>query len=233
VLMILANGVFASYAWLVTPVLTIMAAATILFGNLAALTQHNVKRLIGLSGVSHAGFLLMGVVAMPLVPMAAGAVYFYLFAYLIASFAVFGVMTHLAGTNDADQELDHYIGLAKERPFLATALAVGLGSLAGIPPLAGFMGKFFIFIAAFKAGLYGLLAVAVIGVVVSIYYYFGWIKAAFFETGSPALSAEGAPVRPARAPIGFVAGLTLGVLALSSLVLGFYQGPLGQFLSFR
>ncbi|MSU24312.1 MAG: NADH-quinone oxidoreductase subunit N, partial [Opitutus sp.] len=99
VLLVLARDVFASYAWLVTPVLTLMAAATILFGNLAALTQHNVKRLIGLSGVSHAGFLLLGVVAARTVPMAAGAVYFYLFAYLIASFAVFGVMTHLAGAD--------------------------------------------------------------------------------------------------------------------------------------
>ena len=195
VLLILASKVFASYGWLVTPVLTAMAAATILFGNIAALTQHNVKRLIGLSGVSHAGFLLLGVVAAPVSPLAMGAVYFYLFAYLIASFAVFGVMTHVAGANDADQELDHYAGLAKERPFLATVLAVGLGSLAGIPPLAGFMGKLFIFIAAYKAGLYGLLAVAIIGVVVSIYYYFGWIRAAFFESLSPA-DGKGVSPRP-------------------------------------
>jgi NADH-quinone oxidoreductase subunit N len=92
-----ANGAFAAYDWLTVPALTAMAAATILFGNIAALTQHNVKRLIGLSGVSHAGFLLLGVVAARQSTLATGAVYFYLFAYLIASFAVFGVMTHLAG----------------------------------------------------------------------------------------------------------------------------------------
>lgn len=231
VLLILANQVFVSYGWLVTPVLSAMAAATILFGNIAALTQHNVKRLIGLSGVSHAGFLLLGVVAAPLSPMAAGAVFFYLFAYLIASFAVFGVMAHVAGPDDADQELDHYVGLARERPFLAAVLAVGLGSLAGIPPLAGFMGKFFIFIAAFKAGLYGLLAVAVVGVVISIYYYFGWIRAAFFEETLPP-AEQTAPVR-VHAPIGITAGIALGVLALGSLALGFYQGPLGQWLAQR
>lgn len=228
VLLILANQVFVSYGWLVTPVLSAMAAATILFGNIAALTQHNVKRLIGLSGVSHAGFLLLGVVAAPLVPMATGAVFFYLFAYLIASFAVFGVMAHVAGANDADQELDHYAGLARERPFLATVLAVGLGSLAGIPPLAGFMGKFFIFVAAFKAGLYGLLAVAIVGVVISIYYYFGWIRAAFFEEVLPPADKT-APGR-VHAPIGVTAGIALGGLALGSIALGFYQGPLGQWL---
>lgn len=225
------DGAFAAYSWLTTPVLTAMAAATIIFGNIAALTQHNVKRLIGLSGVSHAGFLLLGVIAASQgVDRAIGSIYFYLFAYLIASFAVFGVMTHLAGTNDADQELDHYTGLAKENPFLAAVLAVGLGSLAGIPPLAGFMGKLFVFMAAFEGGARALLAIAALGVVVSIYYYFGWIKAAFFETWTPALN-DTSPARPARSTIGWFTAGTLAVLALGSVVLGFYQGPLGQWLS--
>jgi len=230
VLLSLSLTVFASYGWLLMPVLTLFAGATLLFGNIAALTQHNVKRLIGLSGVSHAGFLLLGVAAASRAPMAVGSIYFYLFAYLLASFAVFGVMTHLAGANDTDQELDHYAGLAKANPFLALVLAVGLGSLAGIPPLVGFMGKLFIFISAFQAGLYGLIAVAVIGVVISIYYYFGWIKAAFFETW--ATSPE-APAKPARTPVDLVTGIALGALALSTVVLGFYQGPLGAWLTPR
>ncbi|MEY4488841.1 MAG: hypothetical protein RIQ79_1349 [Verrucomicrobiota bacterium] len=232
-LLILAR-VFASYSHLVISVLSIMAAATIIFGNFAALTQHNVKRLIGLSGVSHAGYLMLGVIA-ALTPgigsQAVGAVFFYLFAYLLASFAVFGVMTHLAGSNDSDQELDHYQDLAKTHPFLAGVLAVGLGSLAGIPPLAGFMGKLFIFIAAFKAGLYGLLAVAVVGVVVSIYYYFGWIKAAFFPHWRPALPVGTvADARPVRSAVSLPFGILLGSLAAASIILGFYQGNLGAWL---
>jgi NADH-quinone oxidoreductase subunit N len=163
--------------------------------------------------------------------MGFGAIYFYLFAYLLASFAVFGVMVHVAGSNDADQELSHYAGLAKERPFLALVLAIGLGSLAGIPPLAGFMGKFFIFLAAFKSGHYGLLAVAVAGVVISIYYYFSWIRAAFFETWT-APSAD-VSARPAGSPVGLTAGVILGLLAACTVLLGFYQGPFGQWLSVR
>ncbi len=231
ILLPLATTVFASYAWLVTPVLTAIAAATILFGNIAALTQHNVKRLLGLSGVSHAGFLLLGVVAATTAPAAVGAILFYLFAYLLASFVVFGVMVHLAGPDDTNQELDHYTGLAKENPFLATVLAVALGSLAGIPPLAGFMGKFFIFVAAFKTELYGLLAIAIVGVVISIYYYFGWIKAAFFETWTPSDGAVNP--RPARTPVGFAAGVSLATLALCTIVFGLYQGPLGAWLLAR
>ncbi len=232
-LMILA-GVFSSYSGLVITVLSIMAGATILFGNFAALTQHNVKRLIGLSGVSHAGYLMLGVIA-ALTPgvgsQAIGAVFFYLAAYLLASFAVFGVMTHLAGSNDSDQELDHYQDLVKTHPFLAGVLAIGLGSLAGIPPLAGFMGKLFIFMVAFKAELYWLLAIAVVGVVVSIYYYFGWIKAAFFAHWRPPLPADSvADARPVRAAVSLPFGVLLGTLATASIVLGFYQGPLGAWL---
>ncbi len=235
VLLILTQRVFGpSYYSLTIPVLSAMAIATILFGNLAALTQHNVKRLIGLSGVSHAGYLLIAVIAantQPFTqPLAVGAVYFYLFAYLLASFAVFGVMTHVAGANDSDQDLDHYTGLAKSHPFLGAVLAIGLGSLAGIPPLAGFMGKLFIFIAAFKAGLYTLLAVAIFGVVVSIYYYFGWIKAAYFETWTAPLLEGETDTRPARTPVSLTAGVTLASLAAATIVLGFYQGSFGEWL---
>lgn len=233
VLLILVTKAFAPYASLTVPVLSVLAATTIIFGNIAALTQHNVKRLIGLSGVSHAGFLLLGVVAAVSTPLALSAIYFYLAAYLLATFAVFGVMTHLAGANDADQELEHYAGLGKEHPFLATVLAIGLGSLAGIPPLAGFMGKLLVFIAAFKAGLYPLLALAIVGVVISIYYYFGWIRAAFFADGNSALAAGESDRRPARTPVAWPAGLALGLLAALTVLLGFYQGCFGDWLLTR
>lgn len=220
VLMVLVQ-VFAPYRSVVEPLLAVLAAATIILGSLAALTQHNVKRMMGLSGVSHAGYLLLGVIAAGRVPGASDAVYFYLVVYLIASFAVFGVMTHLAGENDADQELDHYADLAKQQPFLAAVLAIGIGSLAGIPPLAGFIGKLFVFVAAYKAGLYWLLGVAIIGVVMSIYYYFGWIKAAYFPQGS---------AKPSTAPrypeVNVVLGSVLTLLAFSSVLLGLYQAPL-------
>ena len=143
--------------------------------------------------------------------------------------AVFGVMAHLAGPDDADQELAHYEHLAKSRPFLAAVLAVGVGSLAGIPPLAGFLGKLLLFIAAFQAHLYWLLAVAIGGVVVSIYYYFGWIKAAFFEsaTGGTAPAELPAPAVPT-----WVSVLVLGALALATVLLGFYPQPLTHWLPF-
>jgi NADH-quinone oxidoreductase subunit N len=202
-----------------------MAAATLLFGNLAALKQHNVKRLIGLSGVSHAGFILLAVIPAAHSPAAVGAVYFYLFAYLIASFAVFGVMTALAGPDDSDQELGDYAGLSKESPFLAAVLACGLGSLAGIPPFVGFIGKLVVFVAAFKAGHLGLLAVAIAGVVISIYYYFGWLKAAYFNDESGISPEVQQRIRTGK---GTLLRVALAALAAASIILGFYQGPLGH-----
>ena len=232
VLLVLA-GVFAPYRSLVVPVLSVMAGATILFGNLAALTQYNVKRLIGLSGVSHAGYLLVGVIAAYHDPMAASAVYFYLLVYLIASFGVFGVMTHVCGENDADQAFEHYADLAKSQPFLAVVLAISLGSLAGIPPLAGFIGKLLVFVAAYHAGLYALLAVAIVGVVISIYYYFGWIKAAVFPAWGGARGGDG--VAPARSglQVSLLFKLVLGALTIATVILGVYQGGLVQWLAMR
>ncbi|MFT3870239.1 MAG: NADH-quinone oxidoreductase subunit N [Nibricoccus sp.] len=231
ILMVLTQ-VFGAYQNLVESLLALLAAVTIILGNLGALTQHNVKRLMGLSGVSHAGYLLLGVIAANSIPQAADAVNFYLVVYLFASFAVFGVMTHLAGPNDADQEMEHYTDLARRHPFYAAVLAIGLGSLAGIPPLAGFIGKLLIFIAAFKAGLFWLLAVAILGVVVSIYYYFGWIKAAYFSPRK--LNSAEAPVEPdtaEAAPINVATVAVLALLAFASVLLGFFQTPLTAWIA--
>jgi NADH-quinone oxidoreductase subunit N len=228
VLLVLVNQVFAPLASILKPVLSLMAAATILLGNLSALTQRNDKRLMGLSGVSHAGYLLIGVVASLTVPWASGAVWFYLFTYMLASMAAFGVMAYLGLTEDAGQEIDTYHRLAKDHPFLGAILAVAVGSLAGIPPLAGFMGKLLLFVAAYQAHLYGLLAVAIIGVILSIFYYFGWIKAAYFESPSTVEGSQTA--RSPIAAISWIGAATLTVLALATVLLGFYQQPLTSWL---
>lgn len=227
VLLTLVRFVFAPLENVLVPLLSTLAAATLIFGNVAALTQRNAKRLMGLSGVSHAGFLLLGVVASIYIPWAAGAVWFYLFTYLFASMAVFGVMAYLAGEDDTAQDLDGYVGLAKNKPFLGAVLAIGVGSLAGIPPLAGFMGKLLVFVAAFQAQLYALLAIAIVCVVISIYYYFGWIKAAWFEIWRP--EGEPAPAAIGVMP-GFVGTVILSALAFTTVLLGFFQEPLTRWL---
>tara|TARA_R100000027_G_scaffold52103_3_gene40858 strand:+ start:35325 stop:36845 length:1521 start_codon:yes stop_codon:yes gene_type:complete len=225
VLLTLVRGPFASLHSFLVPLLSTVAVLTILFGNLTALPQRNVKRLMGLSGIAHAGYLLVGVVASMTVDWAVYAVVFYLITYLLASFGVFGVMIQMAGDDDSDQEVDHYEDLGQRHPFLAGVLTVGLGSLAGIPPLGGFIGKLLIFIAAFQAGLYGLLAASIIGVVISIYYYFGWIREAVFRVWR---SPEGSPAQEGASTftvstveivtLGGLSALTIGIGIFPSLV---------------
>lgn len=220
VLLQLIRGPFIGLNELLVPVLSVIAAATILFGNLAAVSQRNVKRLMGLSGIAHAGYMLVGVIASIYVPWAVYAVIFYLVTYLLASFAVFGVMALVAGADDANQELDHYENLARKRPFLGGVLACGLGSLAGIPPLGGFIAKLFLFVAAFQAGLYGLLAISVLGVVISIYYYFGWIRECYFSAPSseivPGVCASATPSDR----------FLLGALVVATVVIGLLPAAL-------
>jgi NADH-quinone oxidoreductase subunit N len=219
VLLVLVNGPFVALSDLLIPVLSVIAGVTILFGNIAATCQRNVKRLMGLSGIAHAGYLLVGVVASLTIPWAYEAVLFYLFAYLVASFAVFGVMSVAAGKVDANQELDDYRSFARAQPFLGGVLAVGVGSLAGIPPLGGFIGKLFLFVAAFQAGLYGLLCVAILGVVISIYYYFSWVREAFFSDAGadPVQASAGLPVQDR---------IVLGSLVVATVLIGIYPSVL-------
>lgn len=231
VLVSLVRNVFPPMQDVLQPILMVLAVLTILLGNLAALNQPNTKRLMGLSGIAHAGYLLVGVTAAMTVDWAAGAILFYLFTYLLASFAVFGVMVHLGGLNHADQQLEDYSDLAKRSPFLATVLVIGLGSLAGIPPLAGFIGKLLLFIAAFEAELYLLLGVAIIGVVISIYYYFGWIKVAVFRIWRVTREGTASPAETPLPALAFGSKATLGLLAGATVLLGFFQGPLTHWLT--
>jgi NADH-quinone oxidoreductase subunit N len=219
ILLILVVGPFSALASsVVIPLLTVFALLSILFGNLAALSQTNVKRLLGLSGVSHAGYLLMGVVA----TLGTGstsilAIYFYLVAYAFASYAILGVLVYRNSPDDAHIEIADFTGMGKSNPVLAWLLLIGLGSLAGIPPLAGFIGKLMIFYNAYQAGAYVLLGVAIVGVVLSIYYYFGWIRAVWFvQDSEDKQRTEAAFDTPCR-----FSCLVLSVFAAMSLLLGF------------
>ena len=221
VLINLLRGPFADLDEITMPLLTVMTAATLLIGNLAALGQRNVKRLMGMSGVAHAGILILGVLALISRPSLMPVLFFYLVVYALASFGVFEVMSHVGAEEDADQQFEDYSELMKNQPLLGGALAIGLGSLAGIPPLAGFIAKVLIFYAAIQAELYVMLALAIFGVVCSIYYYFGWLrasvtKAVFAEEGRPA------PVAPS-----FCAKVVLYGVSGLSVFFGLYQGIFG------
>lgn len=154
-----------SFDW--APAVAIVAAATMTLGNLAALWQDDVRRLLGWSAVSQTGYGLMAIVALDRSDLAIPALLYFLLAYVLGNIAAFGVVVELRGRT----QLDAYSGLARARASLAHALAVSFLSFIGIPPLAGFFAKLVLFAAAIEAGYTWLAVIAVINTIVSIPYY--------------------------------------------------------------
>jgi NADH-quinone oxidoreductase subunit N len=167
--------------------LTGLSAVTILYGSLCALPQRNLKRLMGYSSIANAGFFLLGFAALS----AAGstAVLYYLAGYLFTVLAAFVVVCVVMKQADAE-EISSLGGLGKRSPLLAATLTLAMVSLAGIPPLAGFVGKFMLLKAVIAQGsaYYWLVGVAIAGVVMSLYYYGAVIRAIWWGTDSGAAS---------------------------------------------
>lgn len=232
VLLNLVNGPFLGMADFLLPLLGFVATFTIFFGNLAACAQRNLKRMLGLSGVAHAGYLLVAVMASMQFAgdddRAIWVLFFYLFVYLIASFCVFGVMGLADLPDENEHEFSHYEGLAKKSPWMGFVLASGIASLAGIPPFAGFIAKLLLISVAYQAQLYLSLAAMVIGVVISIYYYFGWMREITFAP-RPSFDEEEVPHEPwTKLSNVSLLKFILITLTIISVVLGFWQGPFGD-----
>jgi NADH-quinone oxidoreductase subunit N len=153
--------------------LAIVSVLTMTVGNVLALVQKNIKRLLAFSSIAHAGYILIGVVALSQLGLT--SVVFYLIAYLITNLAAFGIVMTFSKVVGSD-ELTAYSGLSRRKPWLALAMLVAFLSLAGMPPLAGFMAKIFVFAAAVKVGLIWLAFVGVINSIVGLYYYLTVLK---------------------------------------------------------
>jgi NADH-quinone oxidoreductase subunit N len=165
--------------------LIVISGITILYGNLCAIPQRNVKRLLGYSSIAHAGYLLLGVAALSASGQSALMYYLagYVFTVMAAFFVITLVMRHLA-----TEDISGLAGLNQRSPLLAATLTIAMVSLAGIPPLAGFFGKFVLFKAVIQAaqttgnhGYYCLVFTALAGVIISLYYYFGVIRAIYWS----------------------------------------------------
>lgn len=170
-------------------VLWIVAALTMTFGNVAALLQRNVKRMLAYSSIAHAGYILVGMVAAG--SDGGAAVLYYLLAYAMMNLGAFAVVVALARKGEFHEELDDFAGLGFQHPFLGATMSIFMLSLAGIPALAGFTGKLFLFSAAVKSGYVGLAVIAVLNSVLSVYYYVGLLVKMYMTEGAgeaPALS---------------------------------------------
>ncbi len=187
---------------------TILAILTMTVGNVLALVQRNLKRLLAYSSIAHAGYLLVGLSAGDL--LGSSGILFYLVAYALMNLGAFAVVAILE-RGGRGLLLDDYAGLAAERPLLAAALVLFMFSLAGIPPTAGFMGKFFLFGAAVRAGQTGLAIIAVLNSVVGVAYYLRVVVTVVLREPDMAW-ARGA--RATFAPVAAILAAALGTLQM-------------------
>lgn len=208
------NTVFMvpAFAW----VLSAVTALTMLVGNLSALNQDSFKRMLAFSGISHAGYLLLAIVS--LYNKTDNALFFYSVAYGVASVAAFAVAIVVAA-NTGSEKFEAFNGLGKRKPLLAAALTIAMLSMAGIPPFAGFFGKYYIFSEAVKAGHLGLVILAVVNSIIGVYYYFKVIMAMYTKPSSDVTFN----VKPAYS-------FVIAICILISLIAGVYPTLLANLL---
>ncbi len=176
-----------------TPILSVLAALTMIVGNLLAISQTNIKRLLAYSSIAHAGYILMAFVPYgqaSVVGTSVAAGLFYLVSYALSNFGAWAVVIALENAEGKGLEIADYAGLAKRRPAMAAAMAVFMLSLTGIPPTLGFVGKFYLFRAAIEGQYYLLAIIGVLTSLISAYYYLRVVVTMYMREGEPQTTSE-------------------------------------------
>jgi NADH-quinone oxidoreductase subunit N len=197
---------------------TILAAATLIYGNLASMPQNNLKRLLAYSSIAHAGYLLVAVASIGALN-AAMAIPFYLAGYLLMTLLAFMVMTVVTSHTGGD-DIANFNGLARRSPFLAFGMLVAMASLAGVPLTVGFLGKFLVFESAMQQHQYLLVGIGAVTVAAGFYYYLKVVRAMYWKE----------PASEIRIRVSPVTGLAIFVLSTAIFVLGVYPQPVFKML---
>jgi NADH-quinone oxidoreductase subunit N len=220
-LRILVYGLFPLRS-VYTPVIVIVAIATMTGANFAALTQTNTKRLLAYSSIAHVGYMLLAFVAMGTSPVGSPGfldgfkgILIYLMVYTFMNLGAFAVITSLRQRNVIGDEIDDMAGLYKRAPVEAVLMLLFLLSLAGIPPAAGFLGKYYIFLSLIESQHYGLASLGVLYSLFGLYYYLKIANSMLMR----------APIETGRLPISLGMRCTLAVTALATIVIGIFPEP--------
>jgi len=194
--------------------LWVIAALTMTTGNVIAVVQTNIKRMLAYSAIAHAGYILVGMAAAS--AEAGSAVLYYLLAYAFTNLGAFAIVVALERRGVAGDLIADYRGLSTRSPALSAAMTIFLLSLAGIPPLSGFMGKFYVFSAALRQGYTWLVIIAVLNSVIAAYYYISVIVAMYMEEGGAGMA------RLARKP---ALAAAIALAAIATVLIGIYPAP--------
>lgn len=199
------------------PIVIGISVLTMLWGNVAAIAQTNIKRMLAYSSIAHAGYILMALPAAAEVGLARDAVsasLFYILTYAVSNLGAWGVVLSLEKSEGKGLSIEDYAGLGAKKPGLALAMALFMLSLIGLPPTAGFIGKFYIFRSVIDAGLIGLALVGVITSLISAYYYLRVVIVMYMHEGEPEVRSD------------VWLETTLWVTAIGTFILGILPGPL-------
>ncbi len=197
------------------PVFAVLAGLTMILGNLSALTQVSIKRMLAYSSIAHAGYAFVALVTLN--ALGAASILYYLVAYTFMSLGAFAVLTVVAKRGERHHAFSDYSGLASTNPILAAVMTLFMFALAGFPPTAGFAGKFYVFSAAVKSGYYVLAIIGVLTSVVSVFYYIHVIRVMYMQ--EPGNGST--PIR-----VSAVTCTLLGVTVLGTLYMGVFPGSI-------
>ncbi|MBI3789177.1 MAG: NADH-quinone oxidoreductase subunit N [Ignavibacteriales bacterium] len=201
-------------------VLAILAAVSMIVGNVTAIAQNNLKRMLAYSSIAHAGYMLSGIAAGNI--EGETGILFYLSAYAFMNIGAFGILSWMEQQDDKKLTFDDYAGLSSQHPAVAALMAIFMFSLAGIPPFAGFFGKYYVFLAAVKGGLTWLAIIGVMTSLVSVYYYLRLVVMMYFRDGEARIEEKVST--PAFAAIGCAAIVLIALGIYPSLVVDIAKG---------
>jgi len=197
--------------------LSSIAVLSMFFGNLGAIMQTNIKRMLAFSSISHAGYILMAVIAKN--SLGASSLLFYMLAYAFTTFGIFGIVILLGRKGEENLEIENYSGLAYKHPIIALSMTVFLLSLAGLPPFAGFIAKFYIFSAAVQEGLITLVIIAVLNSAISFYYYLKVVVFMYMKESEAEFRISLTPLTLFVVFVGVIATVSLGIFPGSIIAL--------------
>ena len=204
------------------PIMWMLAALTMIFGNLVAISQSNIKRMLAYSSIAHAGYIFMALVTFgqsAIAPDAVAASLFYLLAYAVTNFGAWAVVIAMEKVEGKGLELEDYAGLGSKYPALAAAMLVFMLSFTGVPPTLGFMGKFYLFRAVINGRFYWLAIIGVLTSLISAYYYLRVLVIMYMRDGDPVVSNSN------------LLKLTTGLTAVGTVVLSIVSTPLLRWAS--
>ena len=198
-------------------ILSTIAVLSMFFGNLGAIMQTNIKRMLAFSSISHAGYILMAVIAKN--SLGASSLLFYMLTYAFTTFGIFGIIILLGRKGEENLEIENYSGLAYRHPILALSMTVFLLSLGGLPPFAGFIAKFYIFSAAIQEGLVTLVIIAVLNSAISFYYYLKVVVFMYMKEPEAEFKISLTPLTLFVVFIGVTVTISLGIFPGSIIAL--------------